>query len=565
MRSKLFSLLASLAAIALLLNSQVLQPLAYDTESCFEIIEQITEYKLDEYSYNDTEQWINGALTQSAGVDAEWYVIGLSRIGDYDFSNYSLSLSEYLSENDVGSASSRQKYALALIAADNGDSPYIGQVLEDSIGEQGIMSLVFGLHILNNGYESPVISAQDVKQKLLSLQLPDGGFAVMGTNSDVDVTAMAIASLAPFYETDSDVAACIDTALEFLSSKQNASGDFSSYGTDNAESTAQVLIALSSLNIDAAQDMRFIKNSNTLFDAILQYSLPSGAFSHTKGGEANQTATVQVFLAAVSYSLMLEDKGSLYDFSPYFADSDDENADIESNETKIDSSSVSETDVEENNALTSQESQSKISDTETLNRQNSNGGEKTIAAYKIWAIVLIIALYVVIGVAMLIAGKRNFKNFLVMTILAILCVIFVFATNFASAESYYKKDDLQYESYVTISISCDEIKNSELSHIPNDGVVLKSSQIGFCDGQSAYDVLLLAAKQNNIRIDASAFGNSVYVKGIADIYEFDFGELSGWMYYVNGEKPSVGCGEYKLAANDVIKWVYTCDYTIEKG
>lgn len=57
----------------------------------------------------------------------------------------------------------------------------------------------------------------------------------------------------------------------------------------------------------------------------------------------------------------------------------------------------------------------------------------------------------------------------------------------------------------------------------------------------------------------SGSGDSTYVEGINNIYEFDFGDLSGWMYFVNGESPSVSCGEYVLSDTDEIKWLYTCD------
>ena len=50
-----------------------------------------------------------------------------------------------------------------------------------------------------------------------------------------------------------------------------------------------------------------------------------------------------------------------------------------------------------------------------------------------------------------------------------------------------------------------------------------------------------------------------YVSGIGNLYEFDFGGLSGWVYSVNGRMPSVSCGEYVLSDGDKIEWMYTCD------
>ena len=66
-------------------------------------------------------------------------------------------------------------------------------------------------------------------------------------------------------------------------------------------------------------------------------------------------------------------------------------------------------------------------------------------------------------------------------------------------------------------------------------------------------------KKNKIHMDFvnSSVYNSVYVRGISNIYEKDFGDLSGWIYTVNGEIPSLGCSKYKLSPGDVVEWKYT--------
>ncbi len=57
--------------------------------------------------------------------------------------------------------------------------------------------------------------------------------------------------------------------------------------------------------------------------------------------------------------------------------------------------------------------------------------------------------------------------------------------------------------------------------------------------------------------------NSAYIEGIANLYEFDCGELSGWMYKVNGWFPNYGCSRYQLKAGDKVEWVYTCDLGVD--
>ena len=59
--------------------------------------------------------------------------------------------------------------------------------------------------------------------------------------------------------------------------------------------------------------------------------------------------------------------------------------------------------------------------------------------------------------------------------------------------------------------------------------------------------------------------NSAYIEGIGNLYERDVGDLSGWMYSVNGWFPNYGCGRYALKDGDVVEWVYTCDLGADVG
>ncbi len=59
--------------------------------------------------------------------------------------------------------------------------------------------------------------------------------------------------------------------------------------------------------------------------------------------------------------------------------------------------------------------------------------------------------------------------------------------------------------------------------------------------------------------------NSAYVEGIGNLYEFDCGSGSGWMYRVNWWYPNYGCSRYQLADGDYIEWRYTCDLGADVG
>ena len=85
-----------------------------------------------------------------------------------------------------------------------------------------------------------------------------------------------------------------------------------------------------------------------------------------------------------------------------------------------------------------------------------------------------------------------------------------------------------------------------------------------CSRNCIYSRLLKRTlDKNKIPFDYSGTDGSkitnVYIRGINNIYEFDYGEMSGWMYKVNGKFPDTSCGNYVLKSGDVIEWLYTKD------
>lgn len=293
-------------ALFLFLSSSV--SFAYDENA---YLDGITSYKMAACGACDLQNWIDGALSESAGEGAEWYIIALHQCGEYDFSEYARSLARYVSSEGSISPASGEKYALAFLAA-NVESSYIKYAADNFIGKGGIMSLIFGLHLINNGIESSLYTKEELISEILSLLLSDGGFAVSGEYSNVDVTAMALSSLAPYYESDGSVRAAVDGALMFLSERQLENGGFSDYGVENCESAAQVLTALCSLGIDPEGDVRFIKNGNTVVSAMLEFSLPDGSFSHKAGAGTDNMATEQAFYALVALKRFKEGKSGLF-------------------------------------------------------------------------------------------------------------------------------------------------------------------------------------------------------------------------------------------------------------
>ena len=126
----------------------------------------------------------------------------------------------------------------------------------------------------------------------------------------------------------------------------------------------------------------------------------------------------------------------------------------------------------------------------------------------------------------------------------------------------------------TISISCstilsnmDKCEESKKEWVPDNGVILSATTVTFTEGESVYDVLQRVCRDNGIQMESSRSPeyNSAYVEGINNIYEFNVGSGSGWMYKVNGWFPNYGCSGYTLSQGDVICWVYTCDLGDDVG
>ena len=125
----------------------------------------------------------------------------------------------------------------------------------------------------------------------------------------------------------------------------------------------------------------------------------------------------------------------------------------------------------------------------------------------------------------------------------------------------------------TLEIRCDKlIGNAELDPdkvelVPTDGVLFAMQEIEFFEGESVFNVLQRTLKQNKQHLEfaQSPLYNSAYIEGICNLYAYDCGPLSGWMYRVNDWYPNYGCSQYVVQAGDVIVWDFTCDLGADLG
>lgn len=126
----------------------------------------------------------------------------------------------------------------------------------------------------------------------------------------------------------------------------------------------------------------------------------------------------------------------------------------------------------------------------------------------------------------------------------------------------------------TLSVTCKTVlDNLELldpakkNCIGDNGVIYAKKTVSFEEGETVFDVLSREMQKNGIHMQSSfnPVYNSRYIKGINNLYEFDCGEGSGWMYRVNGVFPNYGCSQYQVEDGDTIEWLYTCDLGVDLG
>lgn len=149
--------------------------------------------------------------------------------------------------------------------------------------------------------------------------------------------------------------------------------------------------------------------------------------------------------------------------------------------------------------------------------------------------------------------------------LALILIVLLSGCTFKTAGEYYSESSKPSAHTVTVTINCSTAVKYLNDNKRTESEILTDFEVGFDSGDTVFDALKNACKQNKIQFEYDGSGDSVYIKGIDYLYEFDCGDLSGWEYCVNGEFPNVGCNAVKLSDGDDIKWLYTCDLGADIG
>ncbi|MCI1726201.1 MAG: cell wall-binding repeat-containing protein [Lachnospiraceae bacterium] len=263
----------------------------------------------------------------------EWIALGLARSGRSVSEGYYDSVASYVKANANSSGqlsttksteNSRTILALTAIGKDpsyvDGINLLQGLNTFSYLTKQGLNGPIWALLAMDsNQYEVPAasdstetVTRDKLVEYILGKQLTDGGWALFGKTGDPDITAMVLQALAPYVSSNTDVKAAVNKGLTFLSGQQQSDGGYISSGNENCESSAQVIIALTALGVNPAEDSRFIKNKVSVLDALCSYYTENGTFAHTIGGGANSMAAVQAYEALTAYDRFIEEKSSLF-------------------------------------------------------------------------------------------------------------------------------------------------------------------------------------------------------------------------------------------------------------
>lgn len=241
------------------------------------------------------------AAARKEGSFSDWTILQLARSGNLSeelrtayLAHMAQTIREKKGVMDEYSNTTYSRITLALSACGMDASNFAGYSMIAPLGDfdktsaQGINGSLFALLALDSAaYELPAgatATRERYVQALLDAELTDGGWAFFGSKADVDMTAMVIQALAPYYE-QAEVKAAVERGLTVLSGLQQADGGYESWGTACSESPAQVLLALCALGIDPAKDSRFVKeNGAWIVSAIFSYLAEDAvAFSDRHG------------------------------------------------------------------------------------------------------------------------------------------------------------------------------------------------------------------------------------------------------------------------------------------
>lgn len=307
-------------------------------------VEGVISYKSSTYGATSALELLNSLSSQAGNYSSDWYYIALSQYGVDCRNQSSISALKnavngfYSGELSSVKVTDMQRVAFALLACGESVTSVNGHsLLADctynrakyrALDSQGVNSVAYALLLLDsddfNVPDDAETKRDDMIKLILDKELDSGGFALFGSSADIDVTTIVMQALAPYKNKDG-VKAVLDKCTSILSNRQTSDGSYKSFSNNVcAESTAQVILALTANGISPMTDGRFTKNGNSVLDGLLSFKLENGAFTHFLNGEPNNMATYQSLCALVSCYRYMNGSKSFYDFRSNSSQNTDE-------------------------------------------------------------------------------------------------------------------------------------------------------------------------------------------------------------------------------------------------
>ena len=539
----------------------------------------------------------------TGSTNGEWLMLGLARaehtIDSSSKDAYLRSVRNHIDvnykngklSNDKSTENSRIILALTALGEDpqtfvTGKNLLEGYSDFNWTVQQGVAGPIFALLAIDSQkYTVPgnATIRNDLIEEILDAQRK-GGWSADSTTPDVDMTAMAIQALAPYYKTNSDVKDAVNTAISYLFLQQNdATGAFPNANNElSAESTAQVIVALTSLGKNPATEKRFQAGDKKLspIDGLMRFYQENGKFSHKLDADANDMATEQSYYALVSYYRLKNGKTSLYDMTD-LKDTTPET--VASVIEKInDIGPVTENSYED--IIAAEEAYNKLSNAdkaqlpeEYLDILNNAKQEYAVllANKKTDAKKELNDYY--LGIDQKDYGEAGRKK--LSEILAKAQRDITSAKSCPQVESILRQAisdlDAVRKGDITVSFrligsleATQDVNLTADSYLPEYVTWIPTTKYELASNATVYDLFTEALSDAGLSAIGAEGGyvKTIYAPSCLGGYalsEFTNGKRSGWMYTLNGKHSSNALTDQKLEDGDMVVWHYVNDYSHE--
>ena len=453
------------------------------------------------------------------------------------------------------------------------------------VSEQGNNGTAFALIALDSGNYYDNATGTTARNawinSLLDAQISDGSWGIDADfpGSNVDMTAMVVQALAPYCSTNANVKDAVDKAVKWLSAEYQKTGDY-----DSSESAAQVIVALSALNIDAKIDSRFQHNGISVLSNFLSYADPnSKGFLHDKqpNSTVNQMASEQAAYTLVAYDRYVNGSKRLYDMSDV---TKRENADAQAVIDMI--NQIGYVDESSYNAIAeARNAYNKLSAADKAKVENYNTLTAAETSYKAILKQKQIDQYKALKAHYDDLLNDKTKKYGTAAKKKLASILQQAQTDMNAAESCERVTAI-YEKAIT---DLDAVKPGDIevtfrligaleatqdvdltkdSYLPEYVTWVPTKTYALQENATVYDLFTEAMSDAGLRyIGAeSNYVSTIYAPSCLGGYalsEFTNGKKSGWMYTVNGKHPNQGLKNWTLNDGDVVIWHYVNDYSCE--